>query len=49
VKLKLKDPIAMMIFTELTEPVIQKIQTQYGGGQSKVTPPNLNFKTGLDF
>lgn len=48
VKLKFKDPIAMMVFTELKEPVVQKIQSQYGGGQSKVTPPNLNFKTGED-
>ncbi len=48
IKLKFKDPIAMMVFTELKEPVIQKLQTQYGGGQNKVTPPNLNFKTGED-
>ncbi|OGC82049.1 MAG: dCTP deaminase [Candidatus Abawacabacteria bacterium RBG_16_42_10] len=48
VRLKYKDPIAMMVFTELKDPVIQKIQSQYGGGQSKVTPPNLKFKTGHD-
>lgn len=48
VKLKFKDPIAMMVFTELKEPVTQKLQTQYGGGQDKVTPPNLDFKTGED-
>jgi dCTP deaminase len=48
IKLKFKDPIAMVIFAELTEPVVQKIQSQYGAGQNKVTPPNLNFKTGLD-
>ena len=48
VRLKFKDPIAMMVFAELKEPVVQKIQSQYGGGQSKVTPPNLNFKTGED-
>ncbi|MEK7504894.1 MAG: dCTP deaminase [Patescibacteria group bacterium] len=48
VKLKFKDPIAMMVFTELKENVVQKIQSQYGGGQSKVTPPNINFKTGQD-
>lgn len=48
VKLKFKDPIAMMVFAELKEPVIQKLQTQYGGGQNKVTPPNLSFKTGED-
>jgi len=48
VRLKFKDPIAMMVFAELKEPVVQKMQSQYGGGQSKVTPPNLNFKTGHD-
>jgi dCTP deaminase len=48
VRLNFKDPIAMMSFVKLTEPVIQKIQSQYGAGQSKVTPPNLNFKTGED-
>lgn len=48
IRLKFKDPIAMMVFAELKEPVVLKIQSQYGGGQSKVTPPNLNFKTGFD-
>ena len=48
VKLKFKDPIAMVVFTELKDPVVQKIQSQYGAGQNKVTPPNLNFKTGQD-
>ncbi len=48
VRLKFKDPIAMMVFAELKDPVTQKIQSQYGGGQSKVTPPNLKFKTGKD-
>jgi dCTP deaminase len=48
VRLKFKDPIAMMVFAELKDPVVQKIQSQYSGGQSKVTPPNLNFKTGQD-
>ena len=48
VRLKFKDPIAMMVFAELKELVVQKIQSQYGGGQNKVTPPNLNFKTGHD-
>ena len=42
VKLKYKDPIAMVFFTELTEGVTQKIQNQYGAGQSKVGPPKLN-------
>ena len=48
IRLKFKDPIAMMVFAELKEPVVQKIQSQYGGGQKKVTPPNLNFRTGYD-
>lgn len=48
VRLKYKDPIAMMVFSKMTEPVEQKIQSQYGAGQRKVTPPNLNFKTGID-
>jgi dCTP deaminase len=48
VRLKHKDPIAMMVFARLSEPVEQKIQSQYGGGQNKVTPPNLRFKTGRD-
>lgn len=48
IRLKFKDPIGMMVFSELTEPVTQKIQSQYGGGQNKATPPNLNFKTGED-
>lgn len=48
IRLKYKDPVAMMVFAELKEPVTQKIQTQYGGGQNKVTPPNLKFKTGRD-
>lgn len=51
VRLKFKDPIAMMAFTELSEPVEQKLQSQYRGGQGsngKVTPPNLSFRTGHD-
>jgi dCTP deaminase len=43
VRLKYKDPIAMMVFAKLTEPVEQKIESRYGAGQSKVSPPNLNF------
>ena len=35
IKLNFKDPIAMMLFAELKDPVTQKIQTQYGGGQSR--------------
>ena len=48
IRLNFKDPIAMMLFAELKEPVMQKIQTQYGGGQSRATPPNLRFRTGHD-
>ena len=48
VRLKYKDPIAMMVFAELKDPVTQKIQSQYGAGQSKVTPPNVQFTTWLD-
>jgi len=48
IRLNFKDPIAMMLFAELKDPVTQKIQAQYGGGQSKATPPNLRFRTGHD-
>ena len=48
IRLKYKDPIAMMLFAQLDNPVTQSIQSQYGGGQNKVTPPNLKFKTGHD-
>jgi dCTP deaminase len=48
ISLKFKDPIAMMLFAELKDPVTQRIQTQYGGGQNKATPPNLRFRTGHD-
>ncbi|MET0503321.1 MAG: dCTP deaminase [Candidatus Binatia bacterium] len=48
IKLNFKDPIAMMLFAELRDPVTQKIQSQYGGGQNKATPPNLRFRTGHD-
>jgi dCTP deaminase len=47
IRLKFKDPIAMMIFAELKDPVTQKLQTQYST-QRKVTAPNLDFKTGYD-
>lgn len=43
IKLKFKDPIAMIVFAELKGTVTQKIQNQYGEKQTKVTPPNLNF------
>lgn len=48
IRLKYKDPIAMMVFAELKDAVTQEIRTQYSGGQSKVTPPNLKFKSGSD-
>ena len=48
IKLKFRDPIAMLVFAQLKDPVVQKIQTQYGEKQTKVTPPNLNFRTGQD-
>ena len=48
IKLKYKDPIAMMLFAELKDPVTQKLQSQYRETPDKVAPPNLNFKTGLD-
>ena len=48
IRLKFKDPIAMMFFAELKDDVTQEIQSQYGGGQNKVTPPNLKFRTGHD-
>lgn len=48
IRLNFKDPIALMLFAELKEPVTQKIQSQYGGGQSRATPPNLRFRTGHD-
>lgn len=48
IQLQYKDPIAMMLFAELKDPVVQKQQSQYGKEPHKVTPPNLNFKTGTD-
>lgn len=48
IRLKYKDPIAMMLFAELKDPVTQSQQSQYGLTLDKVAPPNLNFKTGLD-
>jgi dCTP deaminase len=47
IRLKYKDPIAMMLFAELKDPVTQQLQSQYSK-QHKVTPPNLDFKTGHD-
>lgn len=48
IRLNFRDPIAMMLFAQITEPVTQEIQSQYGAGQEKVTPPNLSFRTGAD-
>lgn len=48
IRLKFKDPIAMMLFAELKDNVTQKLQSQYRSAPDKVTPPNLNFKTGKD-
>lgn len=48
IRLKFKDPIAMMLFAELKDPVTQKLQSQYVAQADMVTPPNLNFKTGKD-
>ncbi len=48
IRLKVGDPIAMMIFAELSEPVTLSLQTQYGTNPDQVTPPNLRFKTGKD-
>ncbi|HVY53131.1 MAG TPA: dCTP deaminase, partial [Gammaproteobacteria bacterium] len=48
VRLKFKDPIGLMLFAELKEPVAQKLQSQYTKVPDKVMPPNLGFKTGED-
>lgn len=48
IRLKFKDPIAMMLFAELKDDVVQKLQSQYRSDPDKVTPPNLSFKTGKD-
>ena len=47
VSLQFKDPVAEFVFTELTEPVVQKGQSQYNN-QDGVAPPNLKFRTGRD-
>ncbi len=46
IRLRFKDPIALMVFAEIKEPVTQKLQSQYQRG-SRITP-NLSFKTGKD-
>lgn len=47
IRLKFKDPIAMMLFAELKDPMTQELQSQYLKTE-KTTPPNLKFKTGED-
>lgn len=48
IRLKHKDPIAMMIFAEVKGEITKKIQTGYSIHQKSVTPPNFSFKTGQD-
>jgi len=48
IKLNFKDPIAMVMFAQLDKPVMRQTTSQYGVNQSRVTPPNLKFKTGVD-
>lgn len=48
IRLKFKDPVAMMLFVELKDPVVQKLQSQYSQTSNKVVAPNLGFKTGSD-
>lgn len=48
IRLKPKDPIAMIVFAEIKSPVIQKMQSQYGNKQGKVLPLNLDFRTEYD-
>lgn len=48
IRLQFKDPIAMMLFVELKEPVTQQLQSQYSTCPNRVMPPNLQFKTGID-
>jgi len=46
-RLHFKDPIAMLLFAQLSAPVVQEMQSQYRG-QNKVAPPNIKFQTGKD-
>lgn len=48
IRLKPGDPIAMMLFAELKDPVTQNLQSQYHATLQQVAPPNLTFKTGRD-
>lgn len=47
VVLRPKMPIGMLVFSQLTEPIAQKSQSQYRN-QSSVEPPNLKFRPGVD-
>lgn len=48
IRLKYKDPIAMMLFAELKGSVTQQMQSQYSTCSDRVMPPNVQFKTGID-
>lgn len=48
IRLRYKDPIAMMLFAELKGSVTQQMQSQYSTGLDRVMPPNMQFKTGID-
>lgn len=48
IRLKEKDPIALLLFVELKDPVTQELQSQYKETAHTVAPPNLHFKTGVD-
>lgn len=48
IQLQYKDPITMMLFAQLKDPVKQKLQTQYQINPHEVAPPNLQFKTGFE-
>lgn len=48
IRLKEKDPIALMLFVELKDSITQELQSQYRDTAHMVAPPNLNFKTGRD-
>ncbi|KKP97267.1 MAG: putative deoxycytidine triphosphate deaminase [Candidatus Moranbacteria bacterium GW2011_GWD2_36_12] len=48
IRLKFRDPIAMMLFAELKDHVTQQLQSQYRSAADRVAPPNLNYKTGED-
>ena len=43
IRLKWKDPIAMIFFAQLKEKVTHDLQSRYIAGQNTVTPPNLTW------